>query len=269
MATLYSGGVWRRYVALWCFALTACGGGGSDGAIPPVDSSSDPDLDIAVLAYSADYRVPEGFYQEPDRYPDRSVFTFHVKQSDVGVMPTVDHELCTDDFALALDWSAQSAAARQFDTAFSASSQSDWFFEFERVANDAAGSIVINRVFRCAVLDRAGLDGTAFAGQVNKQPLMADDLKFLSEYFWQFSIYNNALHAVITSAPATVADGLAHDLVRAEVRVGEGSQSGCDRVELWRWRYIVDSDTGTLTAEQQFQRAFDARQLNGSVSLCD
>ncbi|MEL7297870.1 MAG: hypothetical protein AAGJ86_09410 [Pseudomonadota bacterium] len=269
MATLHSGGVLRRYVALFCVALTACGGGGSDSPIPQADSSSDPDLDIAVLAYSPDYRVPEGFYQEPDRYPDRSVFTFHVKQSDVGSTPVVDHELCTDDFAVALDWSEQSAAARQFDTAFSASSQGEWFFEFERVANDAADSIVINRVFRCALLDRAGLDGSPFAGQVNKEPVMADDLRFLSEYFWQFSIYNNALHAVISSGPATVADGLAHDLIRAEVRVGEGNQSGCDRVELWRWRHTVDGDTGALTSEQLFQRAFDARQVNSNVSLCD
>ncbi|MEN7342586.1 MAG: hypothetical protein AAAFM81_06555 [Pseudomonadota bacterium] len=248
--------------------LSACGGGSVESNVPaPTAGADNPDLDIAKLAYSPDARVPAGFYTEPRRYPDRSEFLFHVKNVDLGILADNAYELCTDDFAEALQWSEQSATARGFDSDFSSSEETAWLFGFERTINDPEGSMLLNRVFKCAALDRSALADDSAAGQVNRSPVTAVDLKFLSEYLWQFSPFNNALNAVVESAAADT-EFLAHDIHRVVVRVGEGSINGCDSVELWRWRHSVDSQTGELTETDAFQRAFDARRENGIVALC-
>lgn len=260
-------GLARISAALACTALVACGGG---GGAPEVAAEPAPDLardlELAELAYSPDRRTPDGFHAEPVRYPDRSEFRFHVKSDDLGLVAPVAFEVCTDDFAEALQWSQAGADAREFDTMLTGNAETGWYFEFDRAVVDATPAVVINRVFKCAALDRAGLAPDGYAGQLTMRPLDADALRFVAEYFWYFSVYNNALHAVFESAP--VAGALVHDLRRVEVRTGSGAVAGCDRVEVWTWRWTADAATGALTSEQRFERAFDARRENGAVRLC-
>ncbi len=255
--------------ALACASLVACGGGGGAPEVA-VDPAPDVarDLDLATLAYSPGQRTPDGFHSEPVRYPDRSEFRFHVKSDDLGVVAPIAFEVCTDDFAEALQWSEAGADARAFDTTLTGNAETGWYFEFDRAVVDTAPAVVINRVFKCAALDRAGLAPNGYAGQLTMRPLGGDALRFVAEYFWYFSVYNNALHAVFESVPGTEGGALVHDIRRVEVRTGSGAVAGCDRVEVWTWRWTADALTGALTSEQRFERAFDARSENGTVRLC-
>lgn len=247
--------------------VTACGGDTQSPPQPDVAVTSD-DLAIAALAYAPDQRVPAGFHAEPARYADRSEFVFHVRTSDLGnPVVSADYEVCSDDFAEALQWSADSAVARAYATTLSGNLETAWFYQFERpLANDPSG-IVINRVFKCATLDRSSADNAGNAGQLTKRPFAADDLKFVSEYLWHFSVYNNALHAVLSSVPGTDGTGLTHTLQRVQVETGAGAD-GCDRIAIWDWVHSADAG-GRLRSEQRFVRAFDARFEFGSVALCD
>ncbi|MEM7611859.1 MAG: hypothetical protein AAF270_09285 [Pseudomonadota bacterium] len=254
-------------LALW---LTACGGGSSDPAAAQSSTAQDPDLQLAKAAYSTEQRTPAGFYSEPTRFPGFSEYRFHVLNADVGVATTdpLAWEMCSDDSAEALQWSGVSASARQFQSTLSGTDETEWFFEFERSVDNDPQAMLINRVFKCAVLRRDGLSAQGYAGQLTKPAFNADDLKFVSEYLWQFSLYNNALHAVVSSEPGVDGDDLTHTLERVEVRTGQGAVNGCDRIELWHWVYAADLASGLLSSEQRFVRAFDARSQNGVVDLC-
>ncbi|MFK8053768.1 MAG: hypothetical protein AB8F65_12450 [Woeseiaceae bacterium] len=255
-------------VALFALILGACGGSSTapDTSTAAVDPRAE-DLRLAKLAYSPDERTPAGFYEEPRLYPDRSEFRFHVKSSDVGMTAgEAAYDVCSGDFAVALDWSSDSALNRDFDTTLSATAETEWYFQFERtIAGDEPG-MLINRVYKCDAFDRSNALSDGFAGRITKGDFDADDLRFISEYLWQFSLYNNALHAVVDSVAS---DAATHDIERVQVNVGAGVVENCDRVEVWRWRHRVDAATGDLTSEQQFLRAFDARQSDSVVSLCD
>ena len=259
--------------------LLSCGGGGgvADPAVAEVAETAQPapaadDLAIARLAYSAEQRTPPDFYREVERYSDRSVFRFHVNNEDVaerrdGLEPA--YELCTDEFSEALRWSEEASEYRQLPSTMSDSAATDWYYQFDRTMDVDPPAMVVSRVFRCAALDRTGRAIEGYAGRLNQAQPTAADLRFVSEYLWQFSVYNNALHAVVASEGSMRDGDPVHVLSRVEVVTGGGARSGCDRVELWDWEYRLDTPAGDLYSEQTFVRAFDARQEAGVVSLCD
>jgi hypothetical protein len=256
--------------------LISCGGGGGQGdpAVAEVAEAEQrapgpDDLDIARLAYSAEQRTPPDFYREADRYPDRSVFRFHVDNEDVaalrdGLEPA--YELCTDEFSQALRWSEEASVYRQLPSTMSDSVATDWYYQFDRAMDVDPPAMVVTRIFRCEALDRTGRAVEGYAGRLNRAQPTAADLEFVAEYLWQFSVYNNALHAVVSSEGSMRDGDLVHVITRVEVVAGGGS--GCDRIELWNWEYQLDGPSGDLYAEQVFVRAFDARREGGIVSLC-
>ena len=90
------------------------------------------------------------------------------------------------------------------------------------------------RVFRCAYLDRTGVDLAAadgFAGSLNARPLDAAALRDLVEYLWLFTSYNNAGHAVLASEASL--PGPAHTLTLASLERAAGG--ACDRVTVRDW----------------------------------
>ncbi|MEM6817456.1 MAG: hypothetical protein AAF578_01590 [Pseudomonadota bacterium] len=249
--------------------LAACGGGSS--SVEPLQSADSmvDDLAIAQSVYDAQRRTPPGFLSDPTDYPGLSEFRFHVVAQDVGLAAATDmrFEACTDDPVTAEVWSAQASAARGLTSTMTTTRDTEWFFQVDRVLDSDPTAVAVVRVFRCAALDRGTLDDAGSAGQLNRAPVTADDLRFVSEYLWQFSIFNNALQAVISSRAATGDGVLNHDLVRAATQVGAGV-NGCDRIDLYRWRHSVDLSDGTLTEETVWLRSFDAEQTGGNVSLC-
>ncbi|MEL6868845.1 MAG: hypothetical protein AAFO81_03505 [Pseudomonadota bacterium] len=263
---------WLAVTLAW--AIAGCGAGGNDNPQTPDLASNpvgdSPDLALAERLYAGTDRVPEGFLVESAQYPDRSEFRFHVSNTDIGLgnPGQTRFEMCSDDFAEALQWSALSSAARNFQTTLSATDENDWFFEFDRDVAGPESAMVVSRVFKCATLDRSNRDAAGLAGTLNRAPATAADLKFISEYLWQFSLYNNALHAVVDSREDRSANVNAHIIERAQLLPGGAATAGCDMVEMWHWSHALEPD-GILVETDRFVRAFDVRQENGVVTACD
>ncbi|MEM9172639.1 MAG: hypothetical protein AAGA84_08040 [Pseudomonadota bacterium] len=234
-----------------------------DSAIATVDTQAD--LALAASLYRDSARTPAGFYVEPQAYPDRLSILFHVQQQDIGIT-ALQGAVCSDDFAQALSWSSAAATARGYTTQLASTTTSDWFYQFDRSVNDNADLLIINRVYRCSAFAPADSRSAEF-GVINRSPMSADALRFLAEYHWQFSQFNNSLHAVVSSSGRADQGAFEHELMRAHLVRGAGA-GGCDRVSLWRWGWALARDTGVVRESQTFERSFDARNEAGSVSLC-
>ena len=260
---------WSAWTAL--SVALACGagcGGGTDSA-PAAPLAATTDLDIARAVYATESRTPPGFYSEPVRYPGMTELRFHVSNDDLG-NPGVDgvrFEVCSDDFTTALDWVQIASLARGLPGTVSGTDETEWFYRIERQTSGATDTVVSARVFKCSALERSSRDAAGAAGRIVRSPRTAADLAFVSEYLWQYSVYNNALHAVVESVGEADANVLHHDLIHARAVRGAAG-NGCDRIEVWQWRHSVVPDTGALTEVESLLRTFPARSDAGSVSLC-
>ncbi|MEO0575911.1 MAG: hypothetical protein AAF004_10640 [Pseudomonadota bacterium] len=259
--------------ALSVVLLFAGCSGANDSAVD-TGVASDPDtsaadIRLASRLYTGTPRTPETFLSEPSQYPDRSEFKFHVSNNDIGASPdsAVRFEVCSDDFAQALQWSAVSADARALSSALTATYETSWYFQFDRDVNSAEPAMVVNRVFKCAALDRSTRDTSGNAGVINMAPVTSEDLRFVSEYLWQFSVYNNALHVVIESLGEAQGGQMQHVIKRARLLPSAGAVQGCDRVELWDWTHRIAAN-GALTETDLLVRDFDVRRDSGVVELC-
>jgi hypothetical protein len=276
-------------------ALTSsCGGGGGGGgsasgaqtsstpssvstptAVPapsrPVDQS---DLDIAQAVFGEKSRTPNGFYSESKPSGYQYVSTTQLKNADVD--PTVTdsmplHELCTDDWNQALQWSETSAQLEPtYADLVDTSSTDERFFEFGRVRQGEPQFYLQDRVFRCAYLNRDSANlrlDEGKAGQFNEHPFSLAELKNLSEYLWQFTQYNNFGHAVLKSEGSSLSGELAHTIYIANLTRG-GVSASCDRVDVIAWRHRMETTTGNLQLEIQALWSFGAKQISGVTELC-
>jgi hypothetical protein len=171
-------------------AVSSCGS--SDIALPPTDLASLPQADaqIAAVLYAGTPRTPAGFLADPAPPGYAQVTTYHVKTSQVAVPSATTHELCTDDWSMALAWSEEIAAQATPYLDLVGNDATPRYFEFGRVPRGTTGQYVRQRVYRCAYLDRTGVDLAAaegFAGVVNLRPLDAAALRELVEYLWRFT----------------------------------------------------------------------------------
>ena len=246
--------------------VAACGGGGgASGDAPQGSVAVDADLEIAKAVYGVSATLPPGFHAEPERYPDRQTFKVHVRQGDLAQpKPDPDFEVCSDDFDEALSFSKRNADALGYVTTLSGTDDNDWFFQFDRAIESAEPAMLVNRVFKCAGVDRSVQNGSVVA-ELNRRPVEAGHVRFLAEYLWHFSTHNNALNAVLSSSSASAE--LEHRLRRAEA-LRFGGKDGCDRIEVWDQLYVATPSTGIVERTDQFVRAFDARFDSGSVTLC-
>jgi len=96
------------------------------------------------------------------------------------------------------------------------------------------------------------------------RPLDAPALGGLAEYLWEFSEYNNANHAVVTSAPKAVQSGLAHALMLATLERG----TSCDLVVLREWTTTADATTGALRSTISQVRQFSVHRVGDAVAGC-
>lgn len=269
--------------------LAACGGGGAGSTGAPASgapaagaSAPQPvprvvplsDLEIAQRVYAGLERTPAGFHSEPAAPWTGQVATLHLKNSDLGAAAagTPRHELCTDRWDEALDWSEQAAALAPTSSDLVETGGNDRWFEFSRALRTPEPSYVRMRVYQCAYLDRSGVDlrdPTGSAGRLNLRPVTAAELALLSEYLWQFTTYNNYGHAVLASraAAATASGMLAHELVIASVeRAAAGAT--CDRVTVHAWTHSVDVASGELVLQDRVLWRFGARERDGLTELC-
>jgi len=264
-------------------AVTACGGGGGSGgtaapvAAPATAPAAAPrpvaktDLEIAQLVYTDRERTPAGFQRDPPLPWNGQVATFHLKNADLAALTASEarHEVCTDDWNAALAWSEQVAQSAPAYSDLVETSANERWFEFGRVVRSPDPRYQRMRVFRCSYVDRGGVDLGADegrAGTLNRRPIDATALAALSEYLWQFTLYNNFGHAVLASRGKAAGGALEHELVIASLE--RGATGGCDRVVVRAWTHRADPGSGALALATQSLWSFRAREGAGTIELC-
>jgi len=271
--------------------LAACGGGGSSGTAQPAAVNSQPasapvapvvsappstaaaDLALAGRLYKGEERTPAGF--DVETRPASVVGTLstrHLKNTDFATGPqglSTTYEVCTNDMAQAIDWSErQSAWQGQYSDLVEVRGDTH-MFEVVRVPRADVTAMIRHRVFRCDYLDRSNTDlrvDIGAAGNMNQRPLTADELEKLSEYLWQFTMFNNSDYVVESSTRSTSGNALSQT-----IRMGQlvrGATGTCDTVQLRDWTHTMNAADGTLTRSLSNVRSYQVRSTSSGVETC-
>ena len=279
------------FVVIGLASLAACGGGGGSASAPASSnsqpaSSSPPtpvvstppstlaaDLSLATRLYKGDERTPAGFDVEvrPSSVMG-TLSTRHLKNTDLATGlqaagPTF--EVCTNDMAQAIDWSERQATWQgQYSDLVEVKSDAR-MFEVVRVPRADVTAMIRHRIFRCDYVDRSNTDLRAdagAAGAMNQRPLNADELEALSEYLWQFTMFNNSDYAVESSKRSASANTLTHT-----IRMGQlvrGSNGACDTVLLSDWTHTMSTVDGSLTRSLANVRTFQVKSVSSVAQGC-
>jgi hypothetical protein len=268
--------------------LAACGGGGGGSAAPassapqnvsapagnaPAPSTSAADLTLAGRIYKGDERTPAGFDVETrPASVAGTLSTRHLKNTDFATGPQAagsSYEVCTNDLAQALDWSERMASwGGQYSDMTEVRSDAQKF-EIIRVPRADPTAMLRHRVFKCVYLDRSSTDlrvDSGSAGAMNQRPLTATELEALSEYLWQFTMFNNSDYAVESSSGSAGNGVLVHT-----IRMGQlvrGSNGACDTVQVSDWTHSMNSADGSLTRSLTNVRSFQVKSVGGVVESC-
>lgn len=258
----------RGWPALLAALAAASCGSDDDAPAAGFAPLAAADEAIAAMLYAGAPRTPAGFAADPAPAGYSQVTTYHIKTAHLALAAPTNHEVCTDDWSVALAWSEDVAAQATPYQDLVATDATPRYFEFGRAPRGLPAQYVRQRVWRCAYLDRAGVDLAAeegFAGVLGTRPLDAAALRDVAEYLWLFTRYNNAGHAVVASEGGL--PGLAHALTLASLeRAAEGA--GCDRVTLREWRHTADEGSGALELAATVVREFGVRQDGGTLAGC-
>jgi hypothetical protein len=272
-------------------SLAACGGGGGGTSAsngpqsvqtppssgnPPANnppSTSAADLALADRIYKGNERTPAGFDVESrPASVTGTLSTRHLRNTDFATGPQAispTYEVCTNDMAQAIAWSESQATWNgQYSDLVEVNGDAR-LFEVVRVPRADVTAMLRHRVFRCDYLDRANTDlraDSGAAGSMNQRPLTADELESLTEYLWQFTLFNNADFAVVSSS--TTASGNA--LVQT-IRMGQlvrGVAGSCDSVQIVDWTHTMNTTDGAITRTLGNVRTFRAKSVGGATELC-
>ena len=281
----------KLLVVLCASTLAACGGGGSGGTAAPAAVNSQPasaqaapvvsappstaaaDLTLASRLYKGDERTPAGF--DVETRPASVVGTLstrHLKNTDFATGPqgiSATYEVCTNDMAQAIDWSERQATWQgQYSDLVEVRSDTH-IFEVVRVPRTDVTAMIRHRVFRCDYLDRSNTDlrvDVGAAGSMNQRPLTADELEKLSEYLWQFTLFNNSDYVVESSTRSISGDALVQT-----IRMGQlvrGAAGACDTVQLSDWTHTMNAADGTLTRALTNVRSFQVKSTSSGATSC-
>jgi hypothetical protein len=248
-------------------ALCSCGG--DEAAAPAAAAAlSVADREIAAALYAGTPRTPAGFAADPPPASFEQVTTYHLKTSQLAAPAATQHEVCTDDWSVALAWSEEVAAQASPYLDLVATEATAHYFELGRVPRGDPSRYVRMRVLRCAYLDRTGVElaePAGYAGTLNERPLDAAALQSLSEYLWQFTTYNNSGNIVVASEAS--GGELAHTVTIATLE-RHASGATCDRVTLRAWTHEASEATGVLTLAVTPVREFGVREDAGQLAGC-
>ena len=282
----------RKLLVVLCVStLAACGGGGSGDTAAPAGVNSQPasvqaapvvsappstaaaDLALASRLYKGDERTPAGF--DVETRPASVVGTLstrHLKNTDFAAGPqgiSATYEVCTNDMAQAIDWSERQATWQgQYSDLVEVRSDTH-IFEVVRVPRTDVTAMIRHRVFRCDYLDRSNTDlriDVGAAGSMNQRPLTADELEKLSEYLWQFTLFNNSDYVVESSTRSSNGGTLVQT-----IRMGQlvrGAAGACDTVQLSDWTHTMNTADGTLTRALTNVRSFQVKSTSSGATSC-
>jgi len=278
------------FVLVGVVSLAACGGGGGSSATPaPASSNPQPasvappvvsapatqaaDLSLASRLYKGDQRTPAGFDVEArPASVAGTLSTRHLRNTDLAAGPQAagaTYEVCTNDMAQAIDWSERlSTWQGQYSDLVEIRNDAR-MFEVVRVPRADVSAMLRHRVFRCDYLDRSSTDLRAdvgAAGSMNQRPLNADELEALSEYLWQFTMFNNADYAVESSTRSASGNMLTQTIRMGQLVRGVGG--ACDTVKLVDWTHTMNSVDGSLTRSLSNVRTFQAKSVSSDAQSC-
>ena len=278
------------FVLVGVVSLAACGGGGGSSATPaPASSNPQPasvappvvsapatqaaDLSLASRLYKGDQRTPAGFDVEArPASVAGTLSTRHLRNTDLAAGPQAagaTYEVCTNDMAQAIDWSERlSTWQGQYSDLVEIRNDAR-MFEVVRVPRADVSAMIRHRVFRCDYLDRSSTDLRAdvgAAGSMNQRPLNADELEALSEYLWQFTMFNNSDYAVESSTRSASGNMLTQTIRMGQLVRGVGG--ACDTVKLVDWTHTMNSVDGSLTRSLSNVRTFQAKSVSSDAQSC-
>jgi len=270
--------------------LAACGGGGSAGSSAPASVAQpasapasapvvntppavNTDLVLADRLYKGDARTPAGF--DVETRPSSVVGTLstrHLKNTDLASGTQAisrTYEICTNDMAEAMDWSERQATWQgQYSDLVEVNSDAR-MYEVVRVPRADVTAMIRHRVFRCDYLDRSDTDlrsDIGAAGSMNQRPLTTVELKKLSEYLWQFTLFNNSDYAVESSVSSSSGNTLVQTIRMGQLE--RGSAGACDTVRISDWTHTMDASNGTLSRALTQVRSFKVKSTLSGVESC-
>jgi hypothetical protein len=142
-------------------------------------------------------------------------------------------------------------------------------FEIVRVPRADVSAMLRHRVFKCVYLDRSNTDlraDSGAAGAMNQRPLTAPELEALSEYLWQFTMFNNSDYAVESSLRSASGNQLVHT-----IRLGQmirGSNGACDTVQVSDWTHTMNTTDGALSRSLTTVRSYHVKSVGGVAESC-
>jgi hypothetical protein len=231
------------------------------------------DLSLATRLYKGDERTPAGF--DVEARPASVVGTLstrHLKNTDFATGPQASgptFEVCTNDMAQAIDWSERQATWQGLYSDLVEIKSDARLFEVIRVPRADVTAMIRHRVFRCDYLDRSSTDLRAdvgAAGAMNQRPLDAEELEALSEYLWQFTMFNNSDYVVESSTRSASGNTLTQT-----IRMGQlvrGVNGACDTVQLSDWTHTMSSIDGSLTRSLESVRTFQVKSVSSVAQTC-
>jgi hypothetical protein len=260
------------FAVLAACAVVSCGGTGEDTSAPPPSASSAEDVALAVRLYKGTERTPPDFAVEPRPANVTGVLaTRHLTNLDVVASANAGprFEVCTNDLGEAIAWSERVSTWNGAYTDLSEVNGDERYTEIARVPRTDPSALLRHRTYRCDYLDRSGSDlsqEVGAAGTYQKRPADAAALKQVSEYLWQFTIYNNSDHVVASSTGSTSGNTLRHRIRMAHLT--RGTNNSCDTIRVIDWTHVLNADSGGMTREMADVRTFAARQTLTGAELC-
>lgn len=266
-----------QWVTFWAtLALAGCSGGQLNDPNSQLPQAAGlTALQIAQNLYDNAPRTPSNFYQEPPRDPQFFYSIQHLRISHVdatvaGDLSLADFELCTNNMQ---DASTIEQNFRQTNAPASqllSSVITDEYFEFEVDVPSSPQLRELVRIFDCDFVDRATVNLRAPNGEggtLNKRPLAEAPVRFLAEYSFLFSPYNNVGYQVLTSDHETAPDQATQTLMIAEL-IPAGFGQRCDRLSVFTVSHSAGLADGRVEVRELTEWSFDTERVAGRAQSC-
>jgi hypothetical protein len=274
MAVQVIKGLW---VAFWAaLALVGCSGeqlNDPNAQLPQAAGLTA--LQIAQNLYDNAPRTPLNFYQEQPRDPQFFYAVNHLKNSHVdaavaGNPSLPDFELCANDM---LEASIIEQNFRQTGSPISqllSSAVTDQYFEFEVDVPNSTEQRQVVRIFDCNFVDRSTVNLRAPNGEggtLNERPLAEAPVRFLAEYSFLFSPYNNVGYQVLSSEHQTTSGNATQTLLIAEL-VPAGSGERCDHLTIFAVSYSAGLTDGRVEVREITEWSINTERVAGLAQSC-
>ena len=216
------------------------------------DPSLWTDNKLRSFAYSESRGHPD-FYQEDygrgSRYYENSISTR--MESDKWI------ELSTGTRDSALTWSETSATSSAYYRDLVSESETEKYFEFQRVYSENLSDVILSRVHKSSYLDRSMYDRfnpSPVLGVFRVRPISESGARELIEYMWINSRIDNGrpLSRGMEESEVSFTEEIYYSYT-----VG-GDWGTCDAIVLGRALVRVDKTTGEVTKEAE-----ELREVNG------